>query len=64
MSNNTTDVSSVLNVTATTMLNLLNETTTTTTITTTTTDQSVPEYTIHRSNFVWPEDPIDEIPVK
>lgn len=30
----------------------------------TTTAQTVPEYKIRRANFIWPEDPDDEIPMK
>lgn len=58
MSNNSSStVQSVFNTTTSTILDLLNETTTTTT-------QTVPDYKIRRANFIWPEDPVDEIPMK
>lgn len=55
--NNATTVQSMLNMTTTTApLNLSNETITAA--------QIVPDYKVRRANFIWPEDPVDEIPVK
>lgn len=65
MINNTTSTTFQPSFNTTTMAsmvsNILNETTTTVA---TTTAQTLPEYKLRRANFIWPEDPDDEIPVK